>query len=134
MFDLQEWIKKDEGFQSHPYFDSRGIVTIGYGRNLDDNGISRDEALMMFENDIKKARNDLHDYSWCLQSPMNVQFALINMCFNMGINRLLKFEKMITHIIEKNYTMAAVEALNSEWAKQVGERAKEVALMMREGF
>ena len=33
----------------------------------------------------------------------------------------------------KDYTKASIEALDSKWATQVGQRAKDVALMMRQG-
>ena len=42
--DLIEDLKRDEGFRSHPYRDTVGKLTIGYGRNLDDVGISEREA------------------------------------------------------------------------------------------
>jgi len=62
-----------------------------------------------------------------------VKNALLNMCFNLGINRLLGFKKMVAALQEKNFTLAAKEALNSKWAEQVGERAKDIALMIRQG-
>jgi lysozyme len=51
----------------------------------------------------------------------------------MGINRLLGFKKMIMALTVKDYTKAAIEALDSRWATQVGGRAQDVALMIRDG-
>ena len=48
---LKDWIKSCEGYESHPYLDTVGKVTIGYGRNIGDNGISLEEAQIMFNND-----------------------------------------------------------------------------------
>jgi len=126
---LKEWIKQNERLKLHPYLDTTGHVTIGWGRNLD-NGISKDEAQLMFENDFNRTLAELKQYSWYLTSPLNVRYTLINMNFNLGIEKLLTFKKMIHALINKNYKEAAKEALNSTWAKQVGERANQIADMM----
>ncbi|HWI49080.1 MAG TPA: glycoside hydrolase family protein [Rummeliibacillus sp.] len=130
--DIKDWIKRHEGFNSHPYFDSVGKLTIGWGRNIEDNGISKEEADALFENDFDAAVNDLMRFDWWVMQPKSVQDALINMRFNLGLHRLLGFTKMIQALQEKNYSKAAQEALDSRWAKQVGDRAKDVALMIRE--
>lgn len=116
-----------------PYTDTVDKLTIGYGRNLDDNGISQDEADYMFENDFKRCQDDLSKCSWYVNQPEGVQSALMNMCFNLGLPRLTGFKRMIAALEEKNYTLAAQEALDSKWATQVGKRAKDVAIMLREG-
>lgn len=130
---LKEWIKKCEGFASHPYLDSVGVLTIGYGKNLSDNGISPEEGDYLFNNDFARCERELANYPWYKDQPEGVQAALMNMCFNLGISRLLGFKRMIIALDNKNYTKAAIEALDSKWATQVGQRAKDVALMIREG-
>ncbi len=132
--DLKDWIKACEGFRAHPYLDTVGVgkVTIGYGRNIDDNGISPKEAEFMLDNDISRCKEELSHYGWYTNSPLNVQAALINMCFNLGLTKLISFKKMIAALERQDYTVASIEALNSRWAEQVGKRAKDVALMMRE--
>jgi len=134
MTNLKEWIKKNEAFKSHPYLDTVGKLTIGWGRNIEDNGISKEEADYLFDNDFARCQRELAPYAWYVNQPQNVQYALMNMCFNLGIGRLLGFRRMITALIVKDYTKAAKEALDSKWAGQVGDRAKQVALMMRQGF
>ncbi len=130
---LKEWIKKCEGFKSHLYTDTVGKKTIGFGRNIEDNGISITEANFMFENDFQRCLDDLIQYKWYTEQPDNIKNALMNMCFNLGINRLLGFKRMIAALEDNDYTKAAFEALNSKWANQVGDRAKDVALMIRQG-
>lgn len=130
---VKEWIKAHEGFQSHPYLDTVGKVTLGYGRNIDDNGISVDEAEYLLGNDIQRCIEELSHYNWYVDQPIHVQNSLINMCFNLGINRLLGFKNMILALIEKDYTRAAIEALDSKWAHQVPRRARDIALMIRDG-
>lgn len=133
MSDLKEWLKKCEGYRNKIYKCTAGANTIGFGRNLDQNGISMDEAELMLNNDIRRCQSELRQYGWYRNQPTGVQDALTNMCFNMGISRLVCFTKMIAALNKNDYTTAAKEALDSLWAKQVGQRAKDVALMIREG-
>lgn len=128
--DFKNWLKHCEGYSDKPYMDTVEKITIGWGRNLSDNGISVDEAELMFQNDLKRALTDLNPFPWFVNSPENVQAALVNMSFNLGITRLLGFKRMIAAINEKNYTLAAREALDSKWASQVGRRATDIALMI----
>jgi lysozyme len=130
--DIRAWIKHYEGYRDHPYVDSAGKVTIGYGRNLSDCGISREEAEMLFQNDFESCKKQLSEFEWYWEQPHLVRYALVNMCFNLGISKLLLFNKMIEALKEKNYTKAAIEALDSKWAKQVGQRAKDIASIIRE--
>lgn len=134
MSDLKDWIKAHEGFRSKPYLDTVGKTTIGWGRNLSDNGISNEEAELMLDNDIENCQKELSSFDWYYSQPLHVRDALINMCFNLGLPRLLGFKRMIAALEKKDYTTAAAEALDSRWAKQVGQRAKDVACMMREGY
>ena len=130
---LKEWIKKCEALELHPYTDTVGKLTIGYGRNLEDNGISAEEADYLFNNDFARCQRELAECAWYQGQPEGVQAALINMCFNLGLPRLKGFKRMIAALLAKNYTLVAQEALNSKWATQVGQRAKDVAVMLREG-
>jgi lysozyme len=129
--DLKLWIKNCEGLRFNPYLDTTGHVTIGWGRNLD-NGISLDEAEFMFKNDYERSLDELEQFDWYNEQPEKVKSALINMNFNLGIHKLLTFKRMIEALKEKNYTLASMEALDSKWARQVHQRAVDVATMIRE--
>lgn len=134
MSSVKDWIKKDEGFRSHPYLDTVKKVTIGYGRNIDDNGITEEEAEFLLDNDIARCRKELAQFPWYYLQPPGVQDALLNMCFNLGIARLSGFRKMIAALEARNYTQASKEALDSKWATQVPNRAKSVAVAIRAGI
>jgi len=129
---LKSWIKHYEGFNSKPYVDTVGKITIGWGRNLSDNGISVMEAEIMLNDDMDMVEKGLLQQNFYLNAPGNVKDALFNMCFNLGINGLLEFKDMIKAIEDKNYSLAAKAALSSKWALQVGQRAKDIAVMMSE--
>lgn len=131
--DVQAWIKKHEKLKLSLYKDTVDKTTIGWGRNIQDNGISVDEAELMFQNDLKQCLSDLKKYDWYNNSPQHIKDCLLDMCFNLGIDRLLTFKNMLKYIEEKNYTQAAIQALNSKWAKQVKTRAIDVATVMRQG-
>jgi lysozyme len=133
MMSLKDWIISHEGMKLKPYKCTAGKLTIGCGRNLDDNGISLDEAYMMLDNDIERCKRELSIYPWFLGLDRNRQDALINMCFNLGLPRLLGFKRMISYLDRKNYKMAAIEALDSRWARQVKGRANDIASVIREG-
>ena len=51
--DLRDQLIIDEGLRLRPYRDSVGKLTIGVGRNLDDVGISNDEAMVLLDHDIE---------------------------------------------------------------------------------
>lgn len=133
MISTKDWIKSHEGFSSKIYKCTAGANTIGYGRNLDDGGITQAEADFMLDNDIAKCKSQLEKFTWYTRQPPDVQSALVNMCFNLGITRLLQFKKMIAALEVHKYNIAATEALDSAWAKQVPNRAKEIIAVLREG-
>jgi len=131
MLSIKEWIKKHEGLSLNIYRDSVDKITVGVGRNLSDNGISSEEADFLLDNDIQRCIKELLPFSWFLDQPQPVKNALVNMCFNLGITRLLKFKKMIAALEVDDYDRAAIEALDSRWAKQVGARASDIANVIR---
>ncbi len=132
MRDIKDWIKNCEDYCTYPYKDNKDKLKIGWGRNLDDRGISKEEADFLFDNDFMRCERELYSYPWFVNQPTNVQCALLNMCFDLGIIKLLTFKKMIQALIIKDYTNASLEVLDSIWACNVGKRAKDVALMMRQ--
>ena len=64
--------------------------------------------------------------------PDDVVRVLVNMAFNLGRTRLSKFKKMLAHIEEKNYLMAANEMINSKWYRQVKTRGVELVNIMKD--
>ena len=132
--ELINMLKMHEGYAAKPYKCSVGKSTIGYGRNLDDNGITREEAEVLLNSDIRSATHDAVVFIPPLyELSDNRQMAIIDMSFNLGYNRLSGFKKLRRAILNKDYTQAAKEMLNSKWATQVGNRATRLAVLMEEG-
>ncbi len=124
----------DEGLETKPYTCSAGKITIGVGRNLEDLGISDDEAEYLLDNDIERVFEELDvNIAWWRTLPEPRARALMNMCFNLGWPRLSSFKKMLAALQVKDYETAAREALDSRWAQQVGERAQRIAHMIKGG-
>lgn len=131
---LQEDLARDEGCRLKPYRDTVGKLTVGFGRNLDDNGITEPEAHFMLRTDVLRAVSDLDRFlPWWRKMSEPRQRALANMCFNLGIPRLLTFKKMLAALEAGDHETAAREALDSRWAVQVGDRARRIARMIRTG-
>ncbi|MBU4274000.1 MAG: lysozyme [Planctomycetes bacterium] len=123
-----------EDLKLKPYRCSAGKLTIGVGRNLDDNGITKTEAMMMLRSDITSTRFALEKaVPGFLGFSIRRRRALIDMCFNLGLPRFLQFKQMLAAIKVGDFNRAAEEMLSSVWAKQVGQRAQTLATMMREG-
>jgi len=151
---LVEKIAQHEGLVLEPYKDSLGISTIGIGRNLEgrgiddyelmhmnktldeivSNGLTKEEAYYLCNNDI-----DIVEQELVKQKPLVMeldearQMCLVDMGFNLGIPRLMKFKKMWEAIERQDFEWAAAEMLNSRWAKQVGKRADNLSKIMEHG-
>lgn len=131
---LKRDLIRDEDLRQKPYRCTSGKLTIGVGRNLDDVGLSNDEALLLLDNDVRACMADLdRSLSWWRQLSDGRQRALLNMCFNLGWPRLSGFKKMLAALERGDFENASREALNSRWARQVGQRANRIADLLREG-
>jgi len=128
---LRQNLIREEGLELKPYYCTANPpkLTIGVGRNIEDRGISEETAYQMLDEDIDLCIDELkvgirrfEDY------PEAIQETLVDLCFNMGIGRLLKFSRTLAYLEEgletDNYTKAAVELMNSNYAKQLPSRAK----------
>lgn len=125
---------RDEGMKLKPYKCTANKMTIGVGRNLDEMGISREEAIVMLKNDIRRVDIELGDrLPFYFDMTQRRRDILVNMCFNLGITRFMGFKKMLEAIEAGDYQKAAIEMLDSRWSMQVGDRAGRLASKMRSG-
>lgn len=122
-----------EGCELFPYKDSLGVMTIGFGRNLDANGISKEEAVQLLENDLRDTVLSLERFCWWQHLNEVRKAAMIDMHFNLGSTRFRKFRGMLSALERGDYTAAASEMLDSLWAVQVKGRAITLSNMMRSG-
>ena len=131
---LLDQLVAHEGLRLKPYRDTVGKLTIGVGRNLDDCGISRGEALGLLANDVEKVTTGLDQaIPWWAKLDGIRRAVLIDMAFNMGVQGLLGFRNTLRAVQSGNYDTAADAMLGSRWAEEVEARATTLAAMMRTG-
>jgi lysozyme len=137
----RQQIKRHEGLRLKPYADTVGKITIGYGHNLTDNGIPEDVAEDLLTTGLEIAAVDAEALLWGGDSKPEIYevlgdaraAVLINMAFNLGRTRLATFRKLIIAVQTQDWEAAAREMLDSKWARQVPNRAAELAEQMRTG-
>lgn len=137
---LIEELRRDEGVRYSPYLDSVGVETVGVGHNLEAHPLDltyplTDEQVdLILSADLVSVFHDLDgNIGWWRTLSYKRQRILANMCFNLGIPKLLKFRRMLLAAEKGHFDQAACEMLNSKWARQVGERAERLSKMMAEG-
>ena len=147
-----ERVKKHEGYSEKPYRDTVCKVTIGYGRNIEDNPFSVEELCALFKGVDWHSKKDAEDWAEILmrsdlenvESELNAtltmwpqcskdqQTVLIDLGFNIGIAGLVSFKGMLEAIDNEEPTIAAYELLNSRYARQTKTRAIENARLLAE--
>lgn len=132
--DLQSCLIEHEGLELKPYQDSKGNTTIGIGRNLDTFGITQDEAFYMLKTNIAKSELELSKYDWFASIDKVRRDALVELNFNMGHKTFLGFKRMIKAIKLKQWSVAAYELVDSQWAIDVGDaRSMNLFKRLRDG-
>jgi lysozyme len=130
---LRASLIKHEGVRNLVYEDSEGNETIAVG-HLMSNPISQAAIDQILTDDINSAIAHLERYfrDWRSHNDAR-QNVLIEMMFNMGSRRLGGFKLMWAALDRQDYTEAAKQMLDSQWAKQVKGRAITLATIMAEG-
>lgn len=145
-------ISKHEGVRPTVYKDTMNHPTVGIGFNLDDRnnraklqdlGIDVNELLQgkpltdreiktLYNISLTTAYNDAKKFLPNFSAhPEQVQRAIVDMSFNMGLNKLMQFQRLRNALMMKDYNLAANEMMNSRWAKQVGRRAVNLANLVK---
>ena len=142
---LKESIKIHEGFRSSVYLCPTGHPTVGYGFRVADlsadelalNGgavepMSKEVAEKILDIKITKFKKQVYNaLPWLTYAPMDIQDALCEMAYQMGVAGLLGFKNTLAMIKAKRYSEAAENMLKSKWATQTPKRAKQIANLVR---
>ena len=129
---LIDEIKKHEGFRSTVYECTEGYDTIGYGFAIKDLELDEDIAELILMRKLDKLQFSIDKkFGWFLNSPKEVKDVVTNMCYQLGLSGFSKFKKTIYLIETEQYEEASIEMLDSLWAKQTHNRAKELSETLR---
>ena len=136
MDNLIEMLKRHEGVKGNVYRDTGGLEHIGCGRNISESGpgLSEDEINYLLKNDLERCAAELSsEYVWFRTLAGARKDAIMNIFFNLGATRFRGFKNAIAAMENQDYDTAAVEFMDSRWAKQVGGRALELTDIIKAG-
>ncbi len=148
MESLRDLIARHEGKRLKVYFCPAGHHTIGYGHNIDAHGlpdemasylrlhgeITEEMAEQLLDRAIEAATWQCRDLFPGFDGFSEARrFALVDFCYNIGAGGIRKFKKALAAISEKRWNDAADEIQDSKYFTQVGERAREIVAMIRQG-
>lgn len=115
----------DENLRLCQYKDSLGNATIGVGHLVLESDnlpqcITTHKAMELLVKDYRYAKKNVEkSYPW---AEGEVKLILINMTFQLGENRLAKFQKTLEYLQSEEYQLAAGELLDSVMYKQTPNR------------
>ena len=134
---LLEVIKEEEGSKMQdgkhiPYRCSENKLTICYGLLIDPDvpgaGITEAQAMMLLETTVNQFLVELrNNLPWYGDQPEDIQVAIANMAYQLGVPKLLTFKKTLDHIENGRYSMASAECKNSKWFQQTPNRCQRVS-------
>lgn len=140
-------LKFHEGLSLSLYKDTKSLNTIGIGKCVDTNpltpeeekvcgdwrhGITTEMAHYLCRNDVNRCIESLEKLSFWKKLDDERQYALLDMRYQLG-SGLFKFKNMLKAMENKNFSLAAYECLNSNYARQVPNRARRIAYLIRTG-
>jgi lysozyme len=148
-----DWVARrlefHEGLKLTPYRCPTGHLIIGVGHNIEarefteqelkalgdwKHGITKNGAYMLLKNDIRICLKDLATLDFYESLGLERQYALLDMCFQLGFRKLKNFQKMLSWLKNKEYKLSALECLDSKYAKQTPARAKRIAKLIETGI
>lgn len=121
---LIEDIKQEEGFSGTVYKCTEGFDTVGYGTKLP---LTKEESELILNHRLNKTKAQLTSYLYDLDIKPEAWDILFNLAYQLGVNGVLKFKKMIEALRVKDYKEASIQMLDSLWAKQTPNRAKRLS-------
>lgn len=136
-------LKRDEGVEYCSYRDTLGILTVGVGHNLEANPLPPDwkfplndaQVNQLLDDDLTTVFNELNTcLHWWITLDAVRQRVLANMCFQLGITKLLEFQKFLSALHITDYGTAAIEMKNSIWFAQSGQRSVRLCQAMATGI
>ena len=151
---IAQLIATHEGKRYLAYRDTAGLLTIGIGFNLERRGgkqhiealnlnyddvcsgtcsLEDDHVQQLFEYDMNQAIADAAEAVETFPSlPDEAQAVVVDMIFNLGSAGFRKFKKLIAALEVADFCTAANEMQDSQWSRQVLNRAKDDIYLIRQ--
>ena len=139
---INELLMFEEGYRPRAYYCSEGYPTIGIGTKLGPKDaplshytftVSEKVAKAMLDDELLSARKELIKHRWYTDLNSDRQDIIKSMAYQLGVNGLFKFKKMIAALERKDWAEAEIQALDSLWARQTPNRASRHAEVLRTG-
>lgn len=138
---LKADLAREEGKVLKVYPDHLGKLTVGIGHLIvkgdpeygkpKDTPITEERCTELFRKDVERTAKGLFEaVPWLHDHPQDVQRALINMAFQLGVAGLVGFRNTMTYIRRREYRVARENALQSLWARQTPARANRVLTLL----
>tara|TARA_B100000900_G_C20555112_1_gene706441 strand:- start:312 stop:752 length:441 start_codon:yes stop_codon:yes gene_type:complete len=133
---LLQSVKDHEGYRNKVYLDTLNKRTVGVGHlcveEFWEDDKEYEEKFLMdileadLQNAIKGAEELIQKYQ-CTDIDDLAKELIIEMVFQLGKTGVSKFRNMWKHLSTSAYSAASLEMLDSRWAKQTPNRAKNMS-------
>ena len=132
MKDIIQQLKIHEGYKPTVYKCTAGVDTIGVGFAIKDLHLSEEVCDLILTEKLEALEERFEKkFDWFKTSPMEVRNVMLNMAYQLGFAGFCKFKKTISYLEEEEWQKASVEMLDSRWATQTPNRAKELSEIIK---
>jgi len=150
---LESSILEHEDYREHPYKDSKGLWTFAIGRCLETHPLTGGEWKYLLDKGWLKVQITEEGGQWLMEQDVVVirgqcarmfdfwpnlndarRDVLVEMAFQMSIQRLVGFKDMMAAIRAGQWKTAAQAGLDSKWAREDSPgRAQELMTILERG-
>lgn len=129
---LVESIKENEGYRAKVYTDTLGFDTIGYGFAIKDLELDEEVCDLILDKKLDKLIDATNKkFPFLRELPQDKCEVVFEMVYQLGLNGVSMFKKMLKALENKDYDKASAEMLDSLWAKQTPNRAIKLSNQMK---
>ena len=132
MKDIIDQLKIHEGYKPKVYKCTAGVDTIGIGFAIKDLELSEEVCELILKEKLEVLEERFEKkFDWFKTSPVEVRNVMLNMAYQLGFAGFCKFKKTIGYLEDAELEKASEEMLDSRWAKQTPNRAKELSEIIK---
>ena len=125
--DLVATLKSDEGFRAQPYRDTQGVLTFGYGYNIEAGIIEPDADYLLRAHIVRSAVAIGGCWPPFNDQPVETRSALLDLAYQVGDRGLCGFTDTLEALERGDCAAARAGILHSAEAQETPNRAQRVA-------